>query len=211
MPTKSERVDYVANTGAKEVPPTSQNASYNAVFSGLKSTSTTTFVARLYRNSTKISEWSCDGSKLPCTPVVKRTTGSSLSLTGLNGKWIGQNSDDYVLGKTVFFVLNVKPAPADDYCDDRGRPVADAKKVKASGTLDGFLTNFTGLPPPKIINSDASPHCVRKINGQTIRIGTKCSVVVARRGPGKIHDVLVYPKDISETSQKEIAGLTLCP
>jgi hypothetical protein len=128
----------------------------------------------------------------------------------LNGKWIGQNSDDYVLGKTVLWVFNVKPAPADDYCDAQGKPVADKEKVKASGTWDGFLTGFTGLPDPSFEASAQLPYCVRKINGQTIRTGTKCSVVVAHRGPGLIHDVLVYPKDISENSQKELAGLTLC-
>jgi len=210
IPTKSERIDYVADTGAtKPIPRTSQNASYDAVFSGLKDISATKFKATMSRNSIPIDHWSCDGSKLPCKPIVKRTAGSSLSLSGLNGKWIGKNSDDYVLGKKDW-LFDAKPAPADDYCDDRGRPVADAKKVKASWTFDGFLTGFTGLPDPSFEASAQLPYCVRKINGQTIRTGTKCSVVVAQRGPDRIHDVLVYPKDMSQTSKDQIAGLTLC-
>ena len=212
-PTKSERIDYVANTGATEVPPTSRNASYDAVFSGVKNISTTKFLARLYRNttkiseSTKISEWSCDGSKLPCKPVVTRGNGGTPpkpALQNLSGYWSGGDSmtDSFIEG-----------SKAEVFCDGNGvkskTEIVDAfKKWNRILALGSIVAN----PPSesqKINSVQSMPACKK-----TIKSGPSCKVVPVRLlnldngqlKPSRILTVLIYKDGSDMTELDKITG-----
>jgi len=202
-PTKSERIDYVANTGATEAPPTSQNASYSAVFSGLKNISTTTFLARLYRKSTKISEWSCDGSKLPCKPAVSRGTGGpppppppKPALQNLSGYWSGGDSmtDSFIEG-----------SKAEVFCDRNGvkskTEIVEAFKKWNSILASGSIMANRPSESQKINSVQNMPACKK-----TIKQGPGCKAVPVRLRGSNILTVLIYKDGSDMTELDKITG-----
>jgi hypothetical protein len=213
IPAASERIDYVTRISGRESAPKNPSKNGDQVVltasDGVNPStiSRTKFLARLIRSGMNVKEWSCDGANLPCKPV-------SHSLTGLNGYWEGSNTELYTTGEehTMLGRKTGIPAPADDFCNSAGMPSVILTNVQRSvSVISGFSNAFT---PPKPNNTPTlpRPYCVKKINGALIRSGNNCSVVVFKPTQNsKAHDVLVYPKDISETSQKELAGLNFCP
>jgi len=201
-PTKSERIDYFAQTnGPKNSPKNpSTNTNYPAVFTASdnvkSSTMATTKFSAILTGPNGLKEWSCDGANLPCRAA----------LTNLSGYWNGvdMTTDGFI-----------NQAKADVFCDGRGlknsKDIAKAYNDWAISAVS-ILSNVFN---PKN-NASVETNAVQDIPAckKSTKPGPGCKVVPVRlmltkNGklvPSGVLTVLIYKDGSDMTELDKITG-----
>lgn len=208
-PIQVDSLEYSASVaGGPSIQATQRETpKWGAIWSGLSKLPKTKF--RAYGNSGgNPFEFSCTG--LPCTSLPQ----GAFSLTGLSGLIPGKNSDVFVKDHAN------KP---DKFCDSNGNPISPLEFDKAvasyvnwknlgQGALTGVTSFFNSRSgtPNTWTKSIANPHCIYRSNARTHHSGSTCSVALHRPDQGKVIQVLVYPRAMSDESIKQLERLPAC-